>query len=527
VGSALAEELVPDSAAAQIAATVVGGVGGSALGPRSDDAIMSMAAKSRGGVFRPTASETDPTQLSGLGQRLEEIATRFKRFGTPTDIASNIAEKARKYFTTSFGTADDPLRIAILEGRLDPVFPNQTEFRDYLVDAARASYRQQQAAGARGVDNQPPISSALEDFTKTYDRETGLEGTIFTPTAENLSFTDRMALEDVAKNKLIAEGVPEELINARLSAIGLTDNNYLSLANKLFLKDLEKTQDRTLATALQKNEPIYDISPYANPMSFLNPAKIAEAAQEIPLSTLEKMSFPELVIKTAQIRSRDAGLNDAIDRAKQNKKVLPKYFLNEGVRPVVDAGPNERWYQITDSKYTALEGNAMGHSVGGYAEKGFYNQKPRWDAGGVPIGGKEAFDKGYAQIYTLRDTRTGLPAITVEIQNNTPSSAGQTKNLELSQIQGFKNGMPFSTEPVFKLLKELGVTPQNTPTRQSYFRNTKGEDLENIEYLDWRSMYEDYLAQNPGPSTFAQGGEASSAKIMLDRLTSASANKTH
>jgi hypothetical protein len=114
-----------------------------------------------------------------------------------------------------------------------------------------------------------------------------------------------------------------------------------------------------------------------------------------------------------------------------------------------------------------------------------------------------------------------LPAITVELQNDTPVSIGQTKNPQVSQIQGFKNGMPFSTEPVFKLLKKLGVTPENTPSSQAYKRNTKGEALEDYQYLNWRSMYKDYLAQNPGPSTFAKGGEVSSAKHMLDRLTSA------
>jgi hypothetical protein len=275
--------------------------------------------------------------------------------------------------------------------------------------------------------------------------------------------------------------------------------------------------------ALQKNEPIYDMDEYvSSAMSFLSPRNLARAAQEIPLTTLEKMSFPELVIKTAEIRSRDAGLKDAIAKAKQNKKVLPKYFLNEGVKPVIDAGPNERWYQITDSKYTPLEGNAMGHSVGGYAEKGDYNAKYREDTDALrKIGGKEAFDKGFAQVYTLRNTKTGLPAITVEVQNQTPVSIGQTKNPQVSQIQGFKNGMPFSTEPVFKLLKKLGVSPENTPRSQGYWRNTKGEELADNEYIDWRSMYQDYLAQNPGSSTFAKGGEVSSAKDMLDRLTSA------
>jgi hypothetical protein len=485
-----------------------------------DEAMMNMAVKSRGGVFRPTVSESDPTQLSGMGQQLEDIAIQFKRFGTPTDVASNIVEKARKYFTTSFGTADDPLRVAILEGRLNPVVSGQKEFRDYLVDAARASYRQQRDAGIEGVGDQPPVSSALEDFTRLYDRNTGLQGKVYTPTRP--SFGEEQVLEAATKNKLVAEGVPEELINPNVTVRGLNETGFMAEAERAFIKDLTDTQDKTLAMALQKNEPIYDMTPYMYAgMSFLEPRKLAETAQEIPLTTLEKMSFPELVIKTAEIRSRDAGLNDAIDKAKQNKKVLPKYFLNEGVRPVIDAGPNERWYQITDSKYTALEGNAMGHSVGGYAKQGAYNNKPREDVGGVEIGGKEAFDKGYAQVYTLRNTKTGLPAITVELQNDTPVSIGQTKNPQVSQIQGFKNGMPFSTEPVFKLLKKLGVTPENTPRSQGYRRNTKGEELENREFLDWRSMYQDYLAQNPGSSTFAKGGEVSSAKDMLDRLTSA------
>jgi hypothetical protein len=399
--------------------------------------------------------------------------------------------------------------------------PSQYEFRDYLVDAAQASYRQQQDAGRGGVDDQLPVSSALEDFTRMYDRNTGLQGKVYTPTKP--SYEEQTALEAGVRNRLIAEGVPEELINESVSVRNLDETGYMSDKEKLFRENLANTQDKTLAMALQKNEPIYDMDEYvSSAMSFLSPRNLARAAQEIPLTTLEKMSFPELVIKTAEIRSRDAGLKDAIAKAKQNKKVLPKYFLNEGVKPVIDAGPNERWYQITDSKYTPLEGNAMGHSVGGYAEKGDYNAKYREDTDALrKIGGKEAFDKGFAQVYTLRNTKTGLPAITVEVQNQTPVSIGQTKNPQVSQIQGFKNGMPFSTEPVFKLLKKLGVSPENTPRSQGYWRNTKGEELADNEYIDWRSMYQDYLAQNPGSSTFAKGGEVSSAKDMLDRLTSA------
>jgi hypothetical protein len=505
-----ARELAPDNVTAEIAASIAGGgayntldniLGIASRGPTTSG----MAAKARGGVFRPTVSESDPTQLSGMGQRLEDIASAFKSAGTPDDVASSIAEKARKYFTTSFGTAEDPLRLAILEGRLNPVVSSQYDFRDYLVDAARTGYRQQQEAIKGGVDDQLPVSSALEDFTRLYDSRIGLEGKIYTPT--KASYTEQNALEAAVKNKLIAEGVPEELINLPVSVRSLDETGYMTDRENLFRKNLTNTQDKTLAMALQKNEPIYDMEEYvSSSMSFLAPRNLARAAQEIPLTTLEKMSFPELVIKTAEIRSRDAGLKDAIAKAKQNKKVLPKYFLNEGVKPVIDAGPNERWYQITNSKYTPLEGNAMGHSVGGYAEKGDYNRKPREDAGGETIGGKEAFDKGYAQIYTLRNTNTGLPAITVELQNDTPVPIGQTKNPKVSQIQGFKNGMPFSTESVFKLLKKLGIAPENTPSSLGYKRDTKGEELADYEYIYWSSMYRDYLAQNPGPSTYAQGG---------------------
>jgi hypothetical protein len=50
--------------------------------------------------------------------------------------------------------------------------------------------------------------------------------------------------------------------------------------------------------------------------------------------------------------------------------------------------------QLTDPKATQMEGNMLGHSVGGYADYGTYNH-----------GGREAFENGVAQIYSLRDAK--------------------------------------------------------------------------------------------------------------------------
>jgi hypothetical protein len=261
------------------------------------------------------------------------------------------------------------------------------------------------------------------------------------------------------------------------------------------MQDLQAGNDRMLAMALQNREPIYDLDSTYVDLPFLSPERLAADAQEIPLDTLRKMSFPELVIRSSEITNRDAGLKDAIDKAKQNKKVLPKYFLNEGVTPVIDANANQRWYQITNSKYAELEGNAMGHSVGGYSRVGTYN-----------LGGKEAFDSGVAQLYSLRDTKTGIPATTIEIQNANPVPMGRTDNPTVKQIQGFKNGLPPSNEAVFELLKKLSIPPENVPRYQSYFKGIDGNQLEKSVGVNWRDEYTQYLGKGPNPSNYAQGG---------------------
>ena len=498
-----ARKLAPDNVTAEIAAAIAGGAGyntldnilsGASRGPMTSG----MAAKEKGGVFRPLTSESNPAQRSNLGELLDKYDSAFMQNNVPEDVSQSIVEKARRYFTTSFGTTDDPLRMAILEGNLNPIPLKadgfSTDFRDYLVNAAKESYKQQKNRVAAGDnDASSEVSSALEDFVKEYDKKTRLQGNIYT--RGGLPYDQSQAMQASVKDRLITQGVPPKLVNANVNLVDLDKLGYIPTSRMPFIQDLQTGNDKTLAMALQNNEPIYDLENGYVSLPFLKPEQLAEAAQEIPLDTLRKMSFPELVIKSSEITNRDAGLKDAIDKAKQNKKVLPKYFLNEGVRPLIDANANQRWYQITNSKYTELEGNTMGHSVGGYSRVGIYN-----------LGGKNAFDSGVAQLYSLRNTKTGIPATTIEIENANPVPIGKTDNPKVKQIKGFQNGLPPSKDAVFKLIKELSISPENVPIAERYTKDINGNPLDSPVIISWRNEYMEYLDQISNARNYAQGG---------------------
>jgi len=159
----------------------------------------------------------------------------------------------------------------------------------------------------------------------------------------------------------------------------------------------------------------------------------------------------------------------------------------------MDMGRDAPWFQITLPKFTQIEGSAMGHSVGGYSSGDSYN-----------LGGKKAFLTGEAQVYSLRNSKTGKPSITVEIQNDRPVKVGEVSNPRINGISGEKNSAP-PINDVLELAKNKGVAVENMPLSLMYSVDAEGNALADRVYIKWQSLYKEYL-QNGSPTKKAKGG---------------------
>jgi hypothetical protein len=297
---------------------------------------------------------------------------------------------------------------------------NGFESQELLDNFKRADKKLQELTrkGTYNPDVEP--TPAMQSFEGLYDRSTGIRARFVSNVEDIPSFRQ----EDTAREDLVTR-LAEESAYPNPPPIDVIKVSQLEER----FPGLDLT-DESLRRAVQNQEPIYDLQPDTRYLDFLRPGYLADNIADLELTTDEarKMSFPEMVrsaqrnqnIKDAfnekmatanKVRSflDDKGGNDygRADEAIRKELLadVPTQLKFEGLEEIVATG-DKSWYRITDPQSTILEGKMMGHSVGGYADKGREYGS---------IGGHSSFLEGDARVYTLRDRETGDPTITVEV----------------------------------------------------------------------------------------------------------------
>jgi hypothetical protein len=457
------------------------------------------AVKPKGGTFYP----------SSFGSRMDDYLDSVVNNLSRSDIlagsdaggvAEFIRDKGRKYLTTEYGTADDPLRKALVEGRLPRYGTDKETFRSYALKAARGEGRGAGEAAEEGGDAAEALArlmgdpEAIADLEKAYDKATKLRARVIKPpemqSSSNEGYVLANKVEEQIREKLRAEGVPDELINIEYptptdiqdlskSYSGEAQNNMGRIIEESmpggaptelrsqFPKDVEN-----MLYAYRNNEPIYDMS--RPDLDFMVPANLAEGIASIPLKDLQRMSFPEAVIKGTKNMRLTRDWQEVLNKA-ENGKPLPTKLYFDGTEPVKSVGENLKWVQVTSPNAVELEGAAMRHSVGGYKTSNSYN-----------LGGKDAFNSGRARIYSLRDDK-GIPQVTVEIEARPNGELNVTR-----QIQAKFNSEPTAEQKraIFTLFDQLNPSSMQ-PTK--YSRDRTGASLKEDTMVNWGDEYADYL----------------------------------
>ena len=465
------------------ATKVLGKAAGSALNERmlagqsltpgfNTPAPIAFAVKPRGGTFGYTGQSPGVSKLDYL---MDEYVQEAKSAQAPSELQEFLKAKAPKYFSTTYGTAEDPLRTAIRERRIEPFGRDQSKLPPYLVDAAKFPQ-------ARGH------LQAKLDLERMYDEMTGVRAYAYKP--EGSAITERGIRQDISE-KMGQEGVPIEARNPP-SVDTYSAEEFVSYpTSSRMLRQLVENQETlppNLQQALRTGEPIFDVD---TNMFLLRPSNVIEALQQVPANKLKNMSFPEALIQGTQALAPIRDYRTAIDMAERGAKI-PRQALDMFTQPVAEApfiGGN--WVQLTKPVATELEGKLMKHSVGGYGSGSSYGTGYTE----LPYGGKKAFDEGLVQVYSLRD-KQGMPSVTVELAK---SDKGAGDKWNVTQIRGrFNSEPPFQLrEDIFRLLDKLDEEKGlNKIKGNTYNRTPTGEDIPAGEApsVDWAQEYDQWLS---------------------------------
>jgi hypothetical protein len=425
------------------------------------------AVKPMGGVFA-TRGSLDEEGISKFDQLLEnyadEVGSVVPRSENPElyrTLQEFIDKKARKYFTTSYGTGADPLRQAISTGELKLTGRDVERIPPYLIAAA-------------ANPEFPGHLLAKQHLEKFYDQTVNLEPLTFS--------APKKASEMMAevRSKMTQEGLPAEYQNPPgITNFTLEDLEKYPYSTEAVRKMREAQAAGTLpsgqAYALEKGQLFYDVNPSS--LEALSPTSVVENLAALPENKLKNMSFDQAMVEGAKIMQPRRDYTAAVDMAERGARV-PKDVLFTFTKPITEAG-NSQWVQLDDTLATLMEGKLMHHSVGGYHTSETYGH-----------GGIQGFKSGRAQVFSLRDKKNGMPEVTLEAEKT-------DKGLDVSQIKGNFNSFPVHrANEIFALIDQR---PDFWKIRaETYQRDAAGNLLPKPIYIDWQQAFNNWKAMDNG-----------------------------
>ena len=434
----------------------------------------SFAVKPRGGSSLSSGDISAPP-ISKLDQTLQFYSDAMKAEmpnRDPKALDSFVDKKVRKYLTGAFGTGDDPVRRAIATGDIELFGETAKQvggITPYLLKAAREGDDMAKLHLEKIYDDATQINAQMLSRASSSDAD-----------ARGALQAAKRQFEEKSGQLMTQEGVPNAYQNAPKTGIVRADEvkAYPSLYGKYqtaFDQKAQGTLPPQASYLLENQMPFYDF-PVPRTELF-DPLQVARSIATLPEKKLSNMSFEQALIEGTKNMKVYRDYDTAVDRAKKGLSV-PKEVVGMFTKPMMSTDRGQ-WVRITDPEATRLEGALMHHSVGGYAVKGnnSYGQ-----------GGREGFVSGNAQVFSLRDNKTGLPQVTVE-------SKKVGDELEITQIKGPYNSPPtFYGDDVFKMIEK---NPKIKKVSSEYYTMTNtGQPLPKNIAIDWEKSFENWKANN-------------------------------
>lgn len=185
-----------------------------------------------------------------------------------------------------------------------------------------------------------------------------------------------------------------------------TDPKRKDLTKGYFLPEVEQ--------AIEKNQPIYDISNSYFSLLGLKPEDLLREAKKLSLRELENISFAQFV-KKAFSSSQEAGerkrLLEQVPKLIKEGKAPNAQVMLAGTKTFLPTSDEFRWVKVTDPDAVVAIAKGMDNSVYQYASSSVYGSLKK---------GRAALERGEAEIYSLYD-KNNIPHMTVEYITNRAS----------------------------------------------------------------------------------------------------------
>jgi SLT domain-containing protein len=392
------------------------------------------AVRPKGGVYLGAQSAKD-TPLTRPDFDLKETIDEIDQ---TTDQGKAVAEfidkKVRKYIQTQQGTPDDPIFKGIVQGRIEPQYVGDPEM----------------LARARAGDK-----DALFQLRRRYDSRLGMTNIVPESVAKErgkgyaFSYTNEQ--EKLMKQKVQEQSPGEDVLGLDVRPVSRNsmkefDNLYNYPGVDQLLKETESGKllrmlnqsdlPPHIRQAAMEGEPIsYQFSGVGG---FGSPVELGNIKDYLNTRTpaeIKNMGVADVVSKSQEWHRTMA-------EARKDPSKFSRKQLMQGTQPVLPASKDMTWVDVKDSDALSLEGNIMGHCVGGsnYCS---------------------AVNKGTTKIISLRDKK-GFPHVTIELTANDKGVFDK-----VSQVKGTANNSPekyfqqvdeFLTDYSAKLGEPLRIT---------------------------------------------------------------------
>lgn len=422
-----------------------------AAGPQIETTLGKMApaaapmniVRPSGGLF-PSSKTYTEAPLSNLDEQIKNTVKwqNLAEDASPERAAALkfLDTKVRNYFRTQAGSVSDPVREALIDGRIKipKDSPLEEMFPTALVNAARAG----DVTAMRQLERQ--FDEGLTIKATKVGPEKLPEGR--TTSAERSAFTEEFGQSILEQMKRNPQLIPDEmLLRLTKKDVGkltstqakdkvaeirqkLADNPTLfnTVFEEKILRMFSKDPARYITPeafeqypslygnlkeaisrqegimALQQGAPFIDVegTPKILGQSFRD---ITTYAQMIPAAELERMDVPEVINRVIQLKKANEGVEPMAKKAESlisAGKAVPENISTFGTKVVIPADDKGFvWREITDPAATKIQAKMLGNSIAGYSLPGTYGKLER---------GAAALTSGDVRLFGLYDKNNQL-----------------------------------------------------------------------------------------------------------------------
>jgi hypothetical protein len=384
------------------------GQGGSNLAQKIMAPGTAFAVRPKGGVYLGAKSIEEPP-LSNFDIHVRHFTEDLDRTDPQqAEVVKFIDKKLRNYVMNDMGTADDPIFKKMLSGEI----PNYTYASADEFAAAQAGDK-----------------NALKNVRNAYDSSISLNAYVGEGQAKALgkgNANSYLLNMEKALRKKIKEQSPDSPTELMTSVNRISTEQLEKYPRLYSAPGFKQMAEESEAGALMRMMNQSDLPPHVR-KAVAEGEPIFASTNSGPRGVLDMIELRDYLLTRNPNDIKNMGVADAIAKSKQwharmeaarrdPSKFSPK-VLFEGTKELLPVGEGYKWVDVKTPDALSLEGNIMGHCVGG---SGYCN----------------AVAKQNTKIISLRDQK-GVPHVTIELQKDQNGSFSR-----IAQIKGTGNNSP-------------------------------------------------------------------------------------